>query len=580
MVKISRLLPIIFFILLFWSGGLVSFLIQNLGHLGNLKWSENEIYATVYVLGFVVLLIFVLSLLLKPRASFKYLSFNTKKLSIPIVIILVSEILMFWTFDLDDKWINYRISRNILESGLPLINVDVMRNVNTSFIYNYLLSPGHVFLGGGEFNYETYMKLLGIFFLIISLIIIFKSFESTIFRILSIAGLVLFPPYILWLFGGLETALIISLLIGLHYLVLAKKLNLNTLLFLFGALIWVRPETILVGFGLLFAEFFLNFRFRSFLKSFLTFTLPIFIFLVINKYFFKDWLPQTAYVKGLNNAFSAREASRLEKTLTGAGELLSLHLTSIIFTSALVLTLIIFIKIIVVNSNRSEIRSKFKQNSNFIGLYIGNILLILFAVISGYQHMGFAFRYYLPGVIGIFILNLKFIEANVQRFSIKKFRLVEFLPVGSNMIIISQILIAFFVTIFIKYQFFTPTFVTKDNFGLESYKDYVATWRVAGREFQEIAKPEDRLFLEQGLVVGAFTKSYWHDWVYTPLVKSSYPDLVECGLGQTGEDCRLLFDYYVTFSIEYFNQFGGLPGAPWKMIYSSPTISIWENTLR
>jgi hypothetical protein len=573
-------MPLFFVILLFWTGGLFSFFIQNIKYLGNFKWSENEIYTTVYALGFAVLVVLIFLLLIKPRALIKHFSFNVRILSIPISIILISEILMFWPFDLDDKWINFRISRNILEIGLPLINVDVMRNVNTSFIYNYLLLPGHLFLGGGEFNYETYMKLLGIFFLIVSSILIVKNYTSITFKILSIAGLLLFPPYILWLFGGLETALIISLLIALHYLVLARKLNLNTSLFLFGALIWVRPETILIGLGILFVEFSLNFRVKSFFKSLLSFSSPVFLFLVINKVFFQDWLPQTAYVKGIYNAFSAREASRLEKALTGAGELLSLHLTSIIFTTALILTLIMFLKMMMDNSDKSKILSLFKQNSNFIGLYIGNILLISFAVISGYQHMGFAFRYYLPGIIGIFILNLKFIEANVQRLNFKKFRLFEFLPAASNIIVIGQILVTIFITIFIKYQFFTPTFVTKDNFGLESYKDYVATWRVAGREFQKIAKPEDRLFLEQGLVVGAFTKSYWHDWVYTPLVKSSYPDLVECGRGQTGQDCRLLFDYLVTFSPEYFSQFGGLPDVPWKMIYSSSTISIWENTLR
>jgi hypothetical protein len=67
-----------------------------------------------------------------------------------------------WPFNLDDKWIYYRTSLNVLSSGLPILNTGEWFNINTSFLYPYLTAPGH-FLG--DFRaWETWTKVLGLSF--------------------------------------------------------------------------------------------------------------------------------------------------------------------------------------------------------------------------------------------------------------------------------------------------------------------------------------------------------------------------------------------------------------------------------
>src|SRR5262249_6395086 len=69
----------------------------------------------------------------------------------------LSLAVLLWNFNLDDKWAYYRTSKSVLIEGVPNYNPGEWLNINTSFIYPYLMAPGHFF---GDFrDWETWSKL-------------------------------------------------------------------------------------------------------------------------------------------------------------------------------------------------------------------------------------------------------------------------------------------------------------------------------------------------------------------------------------------------------------------------------------
>jgi hypothetical protein len=72
--------------------------------------------------------------------------------------IALAILVSIWNFDLDDKWVYYRVSENVLSSGLPLWNLNEHALVGASFFYPYLLSIGHFF--GGPLQWSNYEKVI------------------------------------------------------------------------------------------------------------------------------------------------------------------------------------------------------------------------------------------------------------------------------------------------------------------------------------------------------------------------------------------------------------------------------------
>jgi hypothetical protein len=66
-------------------------------------------------------------------------------------------------------------------------------------------------------------------------------------------------------------------------------------------------------------------------------------------------------------------------------------------------------------------------------------------------------------------------------------------------------------------------------------------WLEAGEFLRTVAKPNDRIWLVQGLATGALTDSYLRDPFYAPLKWSKFEDLKTCS------DCTKLFDYFINW---------------------------------
>src|SRR5262249_13809895 len=125
----------------------------------------------------------------------------------------VALAVMLWSFNLDDKWIYYRTSKYLLMEGVPNYNLGEWLNVNTSFIYPYLMAPGHFF--GDYRDWEIWSKLVGLAFHFATAVLILAVLGTQPVAIMTAAAFVLYVPALLWPLGGLETPIAIFAAVAL-----------------------------------------------------------------------------------------------------------------------------------------------------------------------------------------------------------------------------------------------------------------------------------------------------------------------------------------------------------------------------
>ena len=490
------------------------------------------------------------------------------------VLAFLLVVIFGWHFDLDDKWINYRISKNVLETGLPLWNARESINVNTGFLYNYILAPGHLWFGGGEYPFEVWSKLVGVVSVLVLMGYAFVIVRGPLLSGLVVVSIGAYVPFGFWSLGGLETAFGTTLLV--IFVVSAVRFSSHAVAwsFLLGGLMWVRPEYVLVGIFVVLGLSLVHRRHRPLISVVVpvAFALPIVAFLLVNKYFFGSWLPQTFYVKGWNSQFSGSRdyAYRL---WTGAGELSSA------LTLAIILLLLVGVSVALTRHRASARRSEKPLPPQVVVLIfaaIGTLAFLAYAVLGGYQHMGYTFRYYLPGIILIMILVPLGLNQAVRLDGLLTRGAVLFL-------VITQLAVSFSSFILIRYVEVTPTLVMRDKFSVDSLASYISKWREAGRYFQDVPEEDDRVFLLQGMLVGAFSDAYLIDQYYMPAQLSSDQDLANCAT--VPNECNGLYDYFITFGPDYPG--GILPqtnleteGNPWEVVFENETISILENKTR
>jgi hypothetical protein len=146
--------------------------------------------------------------------------------------------LLLWNFDLDDKWVYYRTSTDLLIEGVPNYNLGEWFNINTSFIYPYLMAPGHFF--GDYHDWETWSKLVGLAFHFATAVLILAVLGSQPIAIMTVAAFVLYVPALLWSLGGLETPIAIFAVVALTLFYLQKGSNSLWFWLLSGAMMWLR----------------------------------------------------------------------------------------------------------------------------------------------------------------------------------------------------------------------------------------------------------------------------------------------------------------------------------------------------
>src|SRR5262249_40773988 len=103
----------------------------------------DPIYVTLVILTLIAAILFVAQPVL-PWSEESSVRLEWTALAASFVAALALAALL-WSFDLDDKWAYYRTSKYLLIEGVPNYNLGEWLNVNTSFVWPYLMAPGHFF---------------------------------------------------------------------------------------------------------------------------------------------------------------------------------------------------------------------------------------------------------------------------------------------------------------------------------------------------------------------------------------------------------------------------------------------------
>ena len=517
----------------------------------------DRIFWAIGVVYFVVACLVTL-FVMSSRADFGSANASpSRKLALTIIVATVLAVFGFlyfmWNFDLDDKWVYYRVSENVLRTGLPLWNFNEMALVGASFFYPYILAPGHLF--GGPAQWDLFQKFIGVAFHLAAAFVVLRYFQYRAIGIVYAVTLLLFAPSLQWSLGGLETAFTTLWIIVVIVLYLRSDGESRLFWIMAGLLIYIRPDAILLGVGAFGAQFLRQpTRIGHHIVVGTLFSIPILVFLASNQLLFGFPLPLVFLVKGWNCAYCGNYPIYY-KAYIGM-----IHMLSGISVSALMsMLLVIGIALLAKGTRlrfaiRSPIISQFPLGFD---LMVGLAIYLGYHVLGGYQHMNFTFRYWIPGLLGATFVACSVIDATTETSwadrnapAIQKVIARMFaMPVVVALLLL-QFTQTTLATYYGKVIDITLTISPlKDQFSIDSYASYIASWMQAGLDLAPVVRPQDRLFLLQGMATGAFTKGYLVDQFYFPPNRSKFEDLRNCvSQAHNQNNCNILYDYYLTFA--------------------------------
>jgi hypothetical protein len=463
--------------------------------------------------------------------------------------VALAILVSIWNFDLDDKWVYYRVSENVLSSGLPLWNVNERALVGASFFYPYLLSIGHFF--GGPEQWSNFEKVIGVAFHFAALAVVLRYFGLTAIGLLCSAMVLLFEPSLQWALGGLETSFTTLWIIVAIILYMRRGAD-NWLFWLMcGLLIYIRPDAILLGVGAFIGRFLREpTQLRRLIITGLVFSAPILVYLVSNQVLFGFPLPLVFLVKGWNCAYCGNYPlySRIP-----IGMIHMLSGISVSVLLGLLLSLAISFLVQKTRISRNITQPVVTAFPLQFDLMLGFAVYLGYHVVGGYQHMNFTFRYWIPGLIGAAIvggeiirqvLSNKATDLNGATLSGIASRLLT-VPVLVGLLAL-QIVQSGFATYEGKHVDITLTVAPwRDHFSVDSYAGFLVSWYQAGHDLAAVVTKDDRLFLGPAMMTGALTEGYLVDQFYFPPRESKYWDLRQCK-PELSDHCAILFDYYIT----------------------------------
>jgi hypothetical protein len=442
---------------------------------------------------------------------------------------MLGLIVNLWSFNLDDKWIYYRTSRYVLKTGLPIWNLGEFYNVNTAFLYPYILAPGHWF--GDWSAWESYSKVIGLSAHAATGYLVFHHFARTPWATLLSASILLYVPALLWSLGGLETSLATLLTVGVSLRYLKHGPQDVYFWLLTGGLMWLRPDAILIGAGTLIS---LALRrgmcFQALAIRALLFASPILVFLSLSTVIFSMPLPSPFYIKGLNKAFSGHY-TLLEDFLNGFGQL-----ASALSTSVVILFLFIGGMWVLATTVKSQ------ANALHRDIAIGCLTAVGYFVICGYQHMGFTFRYFLPALIPFLVIcgDLVYQQWLLNKTAARSLGQPLLLILGLCLLISQSLAVSHQIKHFgVALTLATP----HDRFSLVAYAQFLSEWMEAGDYARGAQQAGDRMFVYQSMVTGALTDMYFVDQFYHPPPKTNQTDIRGCPDLQQRPACAALYDY-------------------------------------
>jgi hypothetical protein len=446
---------------------------------------------------------------------------------------------LLWSFDLDDKWAYYRTSKYLLIEGVPNYNLGEWLNVNTSFIYPYLMAPGHFF--GDYRDWEVWSKLVGLAFHFATALLILAVLGTQPIAIMTVAAFVLYVPALLWSLGGLETPIAIFAIVALLLFYLQRGSASLWFWVLSGAMIWLRPDAILISIGIFIVELWLAPRplIQNLFRG-LAFSIPILLFLGINYIYFLNPLPTPFYIKGWNKAFSGNFPWYVDVAV-GATHLISGILVSFLVTAIIVAGLWqLFRSAKFAASIRRPLTTDWPRH---FCVLIGSAIFLAYHVKGGYQHMSFTFRYFMPAILCLVVMSGHLLTHPAGSRTLPGWVRMD-APQFAVLAILLQLAQSSVVAYHAKWNDLSLTASPlRDRFSVVEYSEWMKRWLEAGEYLRAVAKPTDRIWVGQGMAPAGLNDSYLRDQFYAPPKWSKFEDLRSCH----DDRCLQHFDYILTF---------------------------------
>ncbi len=385
-----------------------------------------------------------------------------------------------WSFDLDDKWIYLRTTRNVARFGLPYWNPEDRLNVQTGLIWPYLTAPG-ILLG----DWDLFAKIVGVVSFILTSIVIALHVRDVLLRAIAASAVVLFVPLLLWSMGGLETSFATLVVIATAVCVFRRGLDSPLVWLLFGAMAFIRPDVVLVGVGAgavygLFGGGTL--RRRLIMGCLLV--APVLAFMAVNVALFDFPFPRPFYIKGWNKTFSGSFPLYVDVSVG-----MSYLLSALALSPVWVILLGVF-------GWRVSRRGRGNWRLDELAMTAGALMHLAYVVVGGYQHMSYAFRYYIPSMVLLLFVAVIHVDCAIAAGTLRPRSLLMGALVWGSLLV--QLPFFGWTTYHANWHEMALTFSPlRDRFSVHSYAAFMQTWLEGGEYLSELRA---RLRLRHDLV--------------------------------------------------------------------------------
>jgi hypothetical protein len=145
--------------------------------------------------------------------------------------------------------------------------------------------------------------------------------------------------------------------------------------------------------------------------------------------------------------------------------------------------------------------------------------------------MGFTFRYFLPGIVGLLVVAGDYLSKR------------HVPPQLAALAILVQVTQSAFLAERVQSTDYSLTPASlRDKGSVSSYAEWMDGALKAGEYLRTISRPDTRVMIGHGLATGAITDAYVRNGFYAPNEFSKYADLRACG----SNSCLEKFDYVIS----------------------------------
>lgn len=313
-----------------------------------------------------------------------------------IYFIFIGISFYFFDFTVDDAFITYRYSENLVNNHELTFNVGEKINAMTSPFHSLFSSILYYVFN----NTVLSNKIVSILLLFISTYMILSHINLNTHLKIILLLLILFQPCIvLWTFAGLETIFLLFSItltvILIMDLINHKNINFYLIYFIIGISFLIRYDSILFNIPIIIYLYFKMTKLRQYLIATLMVIILPLIWLLISVQYYGDLLPTSFYVK--TPSFNYYNLLENFKYI-----LYNLIIVGII---PMVLLLLWYYK--------SELNNMKNQLINYWWLFSGILIQLFYGLTMATTHMMFSFRFFVPYIpITIFLLFKLFENKN------------------------------------------------------------------------------------------------------------------------------------------------------------------------